>query len=101
MVVEDHLSVDNLVLEVNVGGPQRRIVYDLREGQIVRRDETDGPTLHQRPNDGFRANAAVMGVGAVQDLVQEKEDRTWPRCPLHDLPQAHDLRVEPRLPFLE
>ena len=49
----------------------------------------------------LRANPAVVGIGAVQNFIQEEQDRPRPLGQRHDLPQAGDLGEEARFPRLQ
>ena len=57
-------------------------------------DETDGAALDEAPDHGLGADASVVRVGAVENLVEEEEHRGLSLGELHHLPQAQDLGVE-------
>ena len=59
--------------------------------------QPDSAGPRQRSQDRLRPNAPVVRVGAVQDLVEEKQGRARLRQ-RHYLMQPFDLRVEPRHP---
>ncbi|MNC86831.1 hypothetical protein D3C83_25140 [compost metagenome] len=64
-----------MVLEMNILCPRCESIHDARQSQVMRRDQTDGSTFDQAPNDGLRANGSVVRVRAVQDFVQKKQNR--------------------------
>ena len=90
-------AVLDVVLEVDVArarSPSSSAIVGERE--VVRRDEADGAARDEAAHDGFGADAAVVGVGAVQDLVEQEEERAARRRSVDELPQPRDLRVEAR-----
>ena len=42
----------------------------LGKGKVVRGDDAAHAVLHQQVDEGTRADMAVVGVGAAQDLVE-------------------------------
>ena len=50
---------------MDVGGAGAEGRGDCGEGQIVGGDEADGVALDEAADQGFGADAAVMGVGAA------------------------------------
>jgi len=100
-VVEPHGAVHKLVLEMHVRRARREALGDLGECEVVGRDQPDGPAvdqaLHHRPG----ANDAVVRVGAVEDLVEQEQERPRPFREANELSDPRDLGVEPRPTRLE
>ena len=67
----------------------------------MRSDEADRARADKRPDNGFRADAPIVRIRAVQDLVEQEQHRDRPARQFHDRADAKDLGVEPRLPCLE
>src|SRR5260370_28319550 len=70
LVIESHGAVFELVCEVNVGGPGRQRVSDLREGQVMSGHQPDRAVSEQRADYRLRPKAALIGVRALQELVK-------------------------------
>ena len=96
-VVEPDLAVFDLVFEVDVGGAIAEYVGDLGQRQVVGGDQADRAALDQAAHDGFGADAAVVGIGAVQELVDQEQDGQRAGGQVDDLAQPRDLGVESRL----
>ena len=74
---------------------------DAGQRQIVRGDQADRAVVEQIAQDAGCALQAIMGIGAVKDFVEEKEQRLGTSRDIRELPDARDFRVEARAPFLE
>ena len=59
------------------------------------------PRLDQRADDGLRADAAIVRVGAVEDLVEQEQHRPRAARRLDDGADAENLRVEARVARLQ
>src|SRR5690606_28205374 len=70
-VVERHASVLELFLEVNVTNPPARVRGELGEAQIVRRDQADRAAVEERAQHAFGADAPIVRVRALQQLVEQ------------------------------
>ena len=58
--IEFHSAVLELILEVNVAERAGFETPDVGEREIVRADEADGMTLHERAHDSFGTDAPVL-----------------------------------------
>jgi len=96
-VIKDHLPVDDPILEMHVGRPPTECRGQFGQRQVVRRDQANRAGLDERANDGFSADAPIVRVGPVQDLVEQKQQRHRSARGFDDAPDAKDLRVEARL----
>src|SRR5581483_7144700 len=70
LIVKANFSIPEFVLEVNVMDLSLVLAANLSERKIVGADDSDGAALEQRPHQAFRANSAVCGVGALEELIQ-------------------------------
>ena len=77
-VVEEHLAVDQAVGEMDVGDPRIRAAGELGQGEVVGRDHADGAPVDQALHDRLGADAAVVRIGAVEQLVEQEEERQRP-----------------------
>ena len=59
----------DLVFEVHIGGAIAERVGDFSQREVVRGDQADGAALDEAAHKGFGADAAVVGIGAMQELV--------------------------------
>ena len=66
----------------------------LGQREIVCGDETDRAHPHKRPHDAFGANPAIEGIGPVQNLVEQEQQRHRAAARFDDRPDPQDLRVE-------
>ena len=75
LVVEYHRAGFDAIFEMHVrgGGAERR--RQLGQREVVGGDQTDGAAADQRPYNRFGSNPPVVRVGAVEDLVEQKQDR--------------------------
>ena len=69
------LPVFQVIDEVNVCRSEHLVVGNLRQGKIVRGDQADAAAIQEGADNGVGPDTAVVGVGAVQDLVQQEEQR--------------------------
>ena len=67
----------------------------------MRRDEPNGSNGHERPHDALRADAPIVGIGPVQDLVEKEQNRLRSFRQLDDAPDAENFSIEARMPLLE
>ena len=100
-VVEMHLAVNELVLEVDVDGPRGQRVGDPGQRQVVGRHQADRAAVDQAADDRLGSHGPVMGIGPVEELVEEEEERYRTRREADDLPDASDLGIESRAAVLE
>src|SRR5580692_6192955 len=63
--------------------------------------EASGAALEQTADDRLGSDASVMRVGAVQDLVEQKEHGRRAAGPIDDLLEAKQLGVEAGSALLE
>ena len=66
-----------------------------------RAKSADQAALEQATDQRLGTDLPVVGVGAVEDLVEQKENGCVAVAGVHDLAQAQDLRVEARGAVLE
>src|SRR5207253_8921918 len=93
-VIENHLSVFQMILEVSVRGARRKSVRNLGQSKIVRRDQADGSTRDQSTQNRFSADRAIVGVRPMEDFVQQKDNRHRTFRQYHDVAQPLNLGVE-------
>ena len=74
-VVELHLPFLEVVLEVDVRHPALARVHHAGEREVVGRHDPEGTVLDEAADHRFRADAAVVGVRSMEDLVEQKERR--------------------------
>ncbi len=74
----------------------REVVGDLGQGQVVRGDQADRAAVDQAADDRLGADAAIVRVGAVEQLVEQEQERQRPAREVDQLAHAGDLGVEPR-----
>ena len=83
-----------MIFEVNVLESAGTRWHDLRQRQVVGRDDAERAMGDEALEDGLRADSAIVGVGAVKDFVEQEEGGRFAPGNLEDLAQAHDLRHE-------
>src|SRR6185503_5933131 len=98
--IEVHLSVFELILEVRVERP-RELISDRREGKVVRRDQADRASGKEAAEHAGAALEPVVRVGAVEQLVDEEEQRFRPQRQIGERPDANDFREEARPSLLK
>src|SRR5690606_3195426 len=75
LVVEGHPPVDDFLLEVHVAEAPAVLRHDLGEAEVVSRDETDRASIQERAQQTFGADAPILRVRALQQLVEQEEQR--------------------------
>ena len=74
-------GVVEVVGEVDVLGPRGQPAGDLGQGQVVGREQADGPPVDQAPDDRLGPLEPVVRVGPVEDLVDQEQERRRPARP--------------------
>ena len=69
-VVEMHLAVHELVLEVDVDGPRRQDVGDPGQREVVGGNQADRAAIDQAADDRLRPDRAIVRVRPVEQLVE-------------------------------
>src|SRR5271169_7208580 len=86
---------------MHIAQPTLRNRGNIRQSQIVRTDEPDGPALYQGGYNPFGPNQAIARVCALQQLV--KKEKNW--RPLlsenADIAKSGDLGIEAGAAFKE
>src|SRR5438093_2473974 len=100
-VVEDQIPGFEMILEMHIRGSGIEGVGDMRERQIMCRDQPYGAPIYKTPHNRFRADSAIVGVRAVQQFVDEEEQRQLSFGQIHEFSQAHDLRIKTRTAALQ
>ena len=59
-VIESHPAIFEMVLEVKIGGSGRECFGQLREGEVMRCDQADGPTVNETADDRFGADGSIV-----------------------------------------
>jgi hypothetical protein len=73
LIVEAHFVAFDLVFEVNISDYVSNFGGDFCEREVVGRDDTDRAALEQALNEALGANAAVFGVCAFEEFIEEEE----------------------------
>src|ERR1035438_6577897 len=60
----------------------------------MRAHQSDRAALHKRAHDSLRANAAILRVCTLQQLIQQKHQWRIVSCEIEDLAQPRDLGIE-------
>src|SRR6266496_194569 len=74
-VVELYLAVIEPVLEMDVESARREMIGHGCQGQIVRRDQSDGAVIEKAAKHTRGADEPIMRVGAVEQLIEQKQQR--------------------------
>ena len=74
---------------------------DFSQRQIVRTDQSYGPALEQSTNHALRTDAAIIRVCALQQFVQQEQQRRVTACEVKELAEAGDLRIKARASLLQ
>src|SRR4051812_37020780 len=75
---------------------------NIGQRKIVGTDETDGPARCKCTHDTLRPAAPVPRIRALEQLVQQKQQRATAPCHyIEKLPQSRDLRVEARAALVQ
>src|SRR5881394_1012982 len=94
-VVEDHLTVDHCVFEMDVRGPGCEGMGNLSQCKIVSSDQSDSAPFHQAFDNGFGSHGAVVRIRSMKDFVEKKQNRKVPLRQFHDVVDPLNLRIEP------
>ena len=70
--VEEHLAVLDPVLEVHIIHGQFPVLCDPCQGEVVGCHDPNGSPLEKAPKHGVGTDFSVVGVRAMQHLVEEK-----------------------------
>ena len=100
-VVEAHFAVLEMVGEMDVHGDRTKGGDDLGEGEVMRGDQADRAAVEQASKNRLGSGAAVVRVGAVEELVEEKKERQRTAGQVDELSNTGDLCIEPRLAGLK
>src|SRR5207248_3026081 len=96
LVIEVDFPVLEIILEMDIVNAGANAIGKGGEGQIMGCDQADRATLQQSFHHAKGTDFAVMGIGAVQDLIEQEEHRRRAVSKIEDSAQASDLRVEMR-----
>src|SRR5690349_9529485 len=77
LVIKRHLAIFDLVLQMDIFDTAREDRVDFGQRQIVRRHHADRTTLEHGPDDALGGDAAILGVGAAQQLVEQEQHGQW------------------------
>ncbi len=77
-VVESHLTVFEVILEMDVGGRGRQVVDDPGQREVVGCDQADRAASNQATNDGLGTDAPIVRIGPVEEFIQQEEQRSRP-----------------------
>ena len=83
--VELHAAVDQLVLEMQIAQALAAGDLDFRQREVVSADQPDRAAAEQSTNDALRADEAVLRIRALQNLVEQEQQRRRPRGKLVEL----------------
>ena len=73
LVIEVDFSILQVILKMDIVNSWPDSVGKGCEGQIVGGDQSDGVALEQGFDHAERADFAVMGIGSVENLIEQKE----------------------------
>ena len=71
-IIKTQLAIFQAVFEVEIRRLQICIAGHLSERQIVSSDESDCALRDQTSGKGRGSNAAIVGIGAAEQFVQQK-----------------------------
>ena len=100
-IVEHDLAVDDPVVEMYVRGLRSERAGNLGQRKVVRGREADRAGRDQRAHDRLCASAPIVRVGAVEDFVEQEQDRDRAAGFLDDRTNPENLRIEPRISVLQ
>ena len=100
-VVEEHLSIHKLVFEMDVPNQRCQAVGDLGQGQVVGREQPDRTAVDQALDDRLGADASVVRVRSMEQLVEEEQEGKRTLGQVDQLPDPGDLGIEPRATGLQ
>src|SRR5262245_30825720 len=92
-VIENDLSVFDVILKMDVDCALHAI-RNFCEREIVRCDQTDCISFEIISNDCFGSSQSILRVCAVEDFIQEKEQRTSFCGNISKLTKTFDLRIK-------
>src|SRR5262249_36045922 len=72
-VIERELVVLKPLLKMNVDHAIRKGLFQRGQGEIVRGDQPDGAMANQGAQNALSTRTAIVGIGALEDLVEENE----------------------------
>ena len=61
-VIENHLPVYEMILEVNVGGVSAQVVHYICQGKVMRSHNADCPSLDKFAEDGAGADPPIVRI---------------------------------------
>jgi len=93
-VIEPHLAVFEVVLEMDVHGLGTDSRGDLGQGQVVGRDQADRTAVEEPAEHRLGADAPIVGIGAVKELVEQEKERQRASSQIDELADPGDLCVE-------
>jgi hypothetical protein len=64
--------------------------------KVVSRHHPDRSARDHRPRDAFGGDAAILGVGATQQFIEQEQDRQRRVQQIADRADAQRLRIEAR-----
>src|SRR5690606_38404597 len=94
LVVEGHAPVDELFLEVQVAEAPAALRLEIGQTEVVSRNQADLASIQERAQQALGADAAIVRVRALQQLVEQEKQRRAAAAELVKLPQTRDLGVE-------
>ncbi len=77
------------------------VIGDLGQGQVVSGHETDRTLGDQALDDRAGADAPIVRIGAVKELIEQEEERTRVPRQLDELANAGDLGVKAGFSILQ
>ncbi len=72
-IVERHLSVHEVLLEMHVGRLRRQALSDARQREVMSRHQADGAVIDEEPQHSVRTLHTIVRVRAMEQLVQQKQ----------------------------
>ena len=93
-VVEVHDPVLELVLEVDVLGVRGEPIDDGGQGEVMGGDQADGPAVEETADHRLGPDAAVVRVRAVEQFIEEEEERNGTPRQVDELSHPGDLGEE-------
>src|ERR1051326_1370865 len=72
-VVEGKAVILKALLKMRVADALRKTFFKRSQSKIVGRDQTDGGVVNQCPQHSFRADAAIMRVSSLENLIEKKQ----------------------------
>ena len=72
-VIEMHRAVLEMIFEMIVVESTLALRDDLRECEIMRRDDAEGAGRDESADDGLCADSPIVGICAVKNFVEQEE----------------------------